>query len=180
MRSFILTAVIAAALVPTSFTAGYAASAGKGGAHATRSEAAASGKVASGKSGAAVTRAEKRKADQDGDEAVEPDTIYPRSSIYPQYSMSAPMAYPHTRLSLIESELGKAAHHINVDRRRGELTRNEARFVRREENSARAEAKNIAARHDGRIPTASYAMLQDRISNLDRTIHRYAINSANG
>ena len=38
MRSFILTAAIAAALVSTSLTAGYAASPGKAGVHATRAE----------------------------------------------------------------------------------------------------------------------------------------------
>ena len=93
--------------------------------------------------------------------------------------MSVSMVYPRTRLSVIESELGKATHNINADRRRGELTRSQASFVRKEDSSVRAEAVNIARENHGRIPAANYAMLQDRVSDLNRTIHRYVINSAN-
>jgi hypothetical protein len=177
MRSFILTAAIAATLVSTSLTAGYAASSAKAGATATRAESAAATRAEKNARAAAVRQEEIASGSITRSEQADP---VPPVVIYPQRSMSVAMIYPRTRLSLIESELGKATHDINVNRHRGELTRSQASFLRREDSSVRAEAMNVAREHRGRIPIADYAMLQDRVSDLNRTIHRDVVNTANG
>ena len=99
---------------------------------------------------------------------------------YQSFVISPPLTYRGNRLATIQSELGQAAHEINVDRRRGELAPREARLMRREDSAVRAEAIDIARQNGGRIPPASYAMLQDRVSDLDRTIRRYEIGAARG
>jgi hypothetical protein len=84
MRSFILTAAIAAALLSTSLTAGYAASPGKGGAssggastHATRSEGAPASRAAAARADRAIehSRTPFGGGPEEGD-PVPPVTIY--------------------------------------------------------------------------------------------------------
>lgn len=84
----------------------------------------------------------------------------------------------HPRLAMIQNELGRSVHRINVEQRRGALTRHEARIARAEAHQIRMRAMNVAARHDGRLTPANYAMLQNRIAGLNKTIHRFAVNSA--
>ena len=164
MRSFILTAAVAAVLASTPFIAGSAPSPGKGGAQTARSERAARGQAE--KAARAVAAARDNPNGQ-GDPV-------PPVVIYPQGWMQAQSAYPATRLARIETEVGRAMHRINVDRRLGELTPREARVTRHEERAVRAEAVTIAREHHGTIPYPSYAMLQTRVAGLDRTIDHEA------
>lgn len=177
MRSFILKATIAAALAAIPLSAGYAASsqssqsASSAGSHAT--SAGAESREALG----AAERADRERGQAglngQSDPApymTEPMTAQPG---YHAFSLAAPLAYRGNRLATIESELGQTLHQVNVDRRRGELTPRESQFVRREDGAVRTEAVDIAKRNDGQIPTASYAMLQDRVSDLNRTIYNY-------
>lgn len=168
MRSFILTAAIAAALVTTSLTAGYAASS-----HAARSSSVRDSSITRqhGMLDDSIDTHHGDVLDEQGQaDPVPPVTIHPQA-------MTAPMTSPRlrsTRLSTIESELGRASHRIEVDRRRGELTPREVRIVRREEGAIRATALKVAARHDGRIPNSSFTMLQGRVSDLNRRITHFA------
>jgi hypothetical protein len=84
------------------------------------------------------------------------------------------------RLATIEQELGQAMHQVNVDRRGSALTPREIRFLRREYASVRTEAVGVARQNGGQIPAASYAMLQDRVSDLNRTIHSYETGAKRG
>jgi hypothetical protein len=87
---------------------------------------------------------------------------------------------PGGRLSQVEAELGQAAGEINADRRDGALTPSEAAFAHREDGVVRTEAANIARENGGEIPAISYAMLQHRVSDLDRTIYRYETEAVRG
>jgi len=114
-------------------------------------------------------------------------TAHPPSELSPSqaspsqsFRMANPLTYRGDRLATIESELGQAMHRVNVDRRHGELTPREARFVSREDAAVRSEAANVARQNGGQIPTANYAMLQGRVSDLNRTIHRYEIGAVRG
>lgn len=142
MRSYVLKAAIAAAILSSSFNLGYAATSTK-------------------------------------PMSAKPDT---QKVAMTQASLDKfppkPIAYHSPRLSKIVAELGSAAHRIDVDRHRGELTAKEASAARKEEGQIRQTAMNVAARHGGRIPNASYAMLQGRVDTLNHNIHRYATNSA--
>ncbi len=93
-----------------------------------------------------------------------------------------PVAYTymrhHPRLATVQNELGRAMHRINIEQRRGALTRHEARVARAEARQIRMKAMNVASRHDGRLTPANYAMLQNRIAGLNKTIHRFVVNSA--
>jgi hypothetical protein len=169
MRSFILTAALAAAFVSTlSVTAGYAKSPGT---PATRSEHPV---------GEAVTRPGMTVGDAArpghpmGESEGQADPV-PPVVIYPRGWMAQRTLAPRgVRLVRIETELGHAMHRINADRRLGELTPREARFARNEDRTARAEAIAIARQHDGAIPYPSFAMLQGRVAYLDRQIDREA------
>jgi hypothetical protein len=169
MRSFILTAAIAAALIPASLTVSYAA---KSGAPSSRSERSLGDAERFER---ALGHAERRgRAMGLRNQNGQADPV-PPVEIYPQGWMSSSLLAPRTaRFARIETEVGRAMHRINVDRRLGELTRHEARVARNEERAVRAEAVTIAREHQGRIPYPSYAMLQTRVSGLDRTIDREA------
>jgi hypothetical protein len=84
------------------------------------------------------------------------------------------------RLATIEQELGQAMQQVNADRRGGALTPREVRFLRREGATVRTEAVGVARQNGGRIPAASYAMLQDRVSDLNRTIRSYETGAKRG
>ena len=114
-------------------------------------------------------------------------TARPPSEVYssqPSPSRSFALANPLTsggdRLATIESELGQAMHQVNVDRRRAELTPREIAFVRREGAAVRTEAVGVARENGGQIPAASYAMLQHRVSDLNRTIDSYETGAKRG
>ena len=96
------------------------------------------------------------------------------------FALANPLTSGGNRLATIEQELGQAMHQANVDRRRGELTPREARFVRHEDAAVWTVAVGIARRNGGEIPTSTYAMLQGRVSDLNRTIHRYETGAARG
>ena len=92
------------------------------------------------------------------------------------FGLANPLISRSDRLATIESELGQAMQRANVGRRNGDLTPSEAAFVRREHAAVRREAADVARQNGGQIPIASYAMLQRRVSDLNRTIHRYETN----
>jgi hypothetical protein len=96
------------------------------------------------------------------------------------FGLTNPLTYRSDRLATIESELGQAMHEANIDRSRGELSAREVRFVRREDAAVRTQAVDIARQDGGQLPTSSYAMLQDRVSDLNRTIHRYEAGAPRG
>ena len=142
MRSYVLKAAIAAAILSSSLSLGYAATPTKPAAMKPETQK------------LAATQASLNK--------------FPPK----------PIAYHSPRLSRIVAELNSAAHRIDVDRHRGELTAKEASAVRKEDGQIRQTAMNIAAKHGGKISNASYAMLQGRVTTLNHDIHRYATNSA--
>jgi hypothetical protein len=164
MRSFLMKAAIAAALVSISLPAAYAASPARSGPTVSHM----------------VTDSTIHRTGTYVGERVEQADPVPRVVIYPRWSMASPVFHRRARLATIESELAQARRHIKVDRRRGELTPQEAGFVRHEERTVRSEAIEIARANGGSIPRPSYTMLQDRVSDLNRTINRYASNIARG
>jgi hypothetical protein len=159
MRSFILPAAIAAAFVVIPTASGFAAA----NRHEHPGRAGADKYVSVG--GPA----------EEGD-PVPPVVKYPSAA---QWPMAAPL-HRDGRLAVVESELGRAMHEINAGRRLGELTPSEAGFVRREDGAVRAEAMRVARANGGRIPLVEYAMLQQRVGDLDRVIHRYETGALRG
>ena len=147
MRSYVLTAALAATLLSTSLTLGYAASPTKP----------ATALNAEGSSA----------ADQ-----------MPAHKVYPAKPVAYRIMHPGSRLSKIDSELGAANRRIEADRHHGYLTAMETRKVRAEERAIRTAAVATAHRNGGRLPEAKFVSLQERVSDLNRMIHRYASNSA--
>ena len=101
------------------------------------------------------------------------------------FALTNPLTGPLTfggggRLATIEEELGQAMQQVNLDRRGGALTPREVRFVRREAATVRTEAVGVDRQNGGRIPAVSYAMLQDRVSDLNRTIRSYETGAKRG
>jgi hypothetical protein len=183
MRSFLMKAAIAAALVSTSLTVGYAASSGKSEATSARSSPTVSRSVTDStinRTGSSVTDSTINRTGTYVGERVEQADPVPPVTIYPRLSMASPAFHRHARLAMIESELAQAQRRISVDRRHGELTPREVSFMRHEAGTVRSEAIEIARANGGSIPQLSYAMLQDRVSDLNRTINRYATNMARG
>ncbi|MFI0842661.1 hypothetical protein [Mesorhizobium sp. IMUNJ 23232] len=78
------------------------------------------------------------------------------------------------RIAHIDRELVAANHRIGVDRERGYLTVVEYHALRARSHNIRMEAQQVAERHDGALPTASYDVLQHRVAMLDRTIRHDA------
>jgi hypothetical protein len=170
MRSFILTAATAAALVVTSFTISDAAMSGGRSSGSQRSAAEKASRTEH-----ALGEAEQRGRAWGSRNLNGQSDPVPPVVIYPRGWMAERQLAPHgERLVRIETELGHAMHRINVDRRLGELTSHEARIARSEDRSVRAEAVAIARQHEGAIPHSSYAMLQGRVAHLDRQIDREA------
>jgi hypothetical protein len=176
MRSFIMTAAIAAALVSTTLTAGYAASSARSGPTVSRSVTDSS----INPNGRSVIDSTIHTSGTFVGETLEQADPVPPVRIYPRWSMAGPVFHRGARLKTIEAGLARAGRQINVDRRRGELTPREVSFVRNEEGTVRAEAIAVAKANGGSIPQPSYAMLQNRVSDLNRTINRYATNMARG
>jgi hypothetical protein len=147
MRSYVLTAAFAAALLSTSLTSGYAAS-------PTNPATGAAAEVG-------------RTASQ-----------MPSRNMYPAKPVAYQVMRPGSRLSKIDSELSAASRRIDADRHHGQLTAMELRRVRTDERAIRAAAAEAAHRNGGRLPEARFVSLQERVTGLDRMIHRYANNSA--
>jgi hypothetical protein len=177
MRSFILKAAIAAALVSITLPAAYAASHESSGRTFSRSIMDSS--VSRDDMHRMLDTTISRNGTYVAQDQGEADRV-PPVVIYPGSSMATPVFYRGGRLARIESELSQARHTINVDRRRGELTPREARFARHEEGAVRNEAIRVARANGGSLPEPSYVMLQDRVSDLNRTINRYATNMTRG
>jgi hypothetical protein len=78
------------------------------------------------------------------------------------------------RIAHIDRELVADNHRLGVDRERGYLTVAEYQALRARSHNIRMEARQVAERHDGALPTASYDVLQHRVAMLDRTIHHDA------
>ena len=78
------------------------------------------------------------------------------------------------RIAHIDRELVAANHRIGVDRERGYLTVAEYHALRARSHNIRMEAQQVAERHDGALPTATYDVLQHRVAMLDRMIHHDA------
>ena len=189
MRSFILKATLAATLASIPLSVSYAASSATG--HSASSAGSHAASTAGGHSAGTSARAELGAAERAGREKgklqngeadrppymTDPMTSQPS---YQTFGLANPPTYRGDRLATIEQELGRARHQANIDRRRGELTPREARFVRREDAAVRSEAVGIARQNGGQIPAASYAMLQDRVSDLNRTIYSYETGAKRG
>jgi hypothetical protein len=144
MRSYLLTAALAATLLSTSLTLGYAASP----ASTFKSEGGSA-------------------ADQ-----------MPAHKIYRAKPVAYHVMQQRPRLSRIVGELGAANRRIETDRHHGYLTAMEAKKVRAEERAIRTAAVATAHRNGGRLPEARFISLQERVTDLNRNIHRYATNSA--
>jgi hypothetical protein len=175
MRSYVLTAALAAALLSTSLTLGYANTSELTSPNSRPTE---------------PTKTDKGKALGDDqshgitDEAP-PVVLYPQGSMTQATRAFTPKAmtyhrviHNNPRLSLIDNELGKAAHRVEADRHHGYLTAMEARKVRAEEQAIRTAAATTAERNGGRLPEAQFVSLQERVTDLNQMIHRYANNSA--
>ena len=98
--------------------------------------------------------------------------------IYPAKPVAYHIVHSGSRLSKIDSELGVANRRIEADRRHGYLTAMETRKVRAEERAIRSAADATARRDGGRLPEAKFASLQERVTDLNQMIHRYASTSA--
>jgi hypothetical protein len=146
MRSYVLTAALAATLLSTSLTLGHAASPTKP---------------------ATGFNAEVAAADQT-----------PTHKVYRPKPVAYRVMPPGSRLSKIDSELGAASRRIDADRHHGSLTAMELKRVRSEERAIRTAAMATAHRNGGRLPEAKFVSLQERVTDLNRMIHRYANNSA--
>ena len=96
------------------------------------------------------------------------------------FALTNPLTFGSGRLATIEQELGQSMQQVNADRRGGALTPREVRFLRREGATVRTEAVGVARQNGGQIPAASYAMLQDRVSDLNRTIRSYETGAKRG
>ena len=147
MRSFALTAAIAAALVTTSLTAGYAASA-KHHPHYVHKEQA---------------RVERSISN-------DPYADHGLMAFLPSMQAFGFFTQQRPRLSLIESELGQTEQRINADRRHGYLTSAEARAARDEDRSIQTTAMYVAAKNGGDIPDCNYDMLCGRVAGLNQAI----------
>lgn len=86
----------------------------------------------------------------------------------------------HSRLAMINTELGRIGHRIRIDSRHGRLNAMERRTVMRDWRDIRRQAHTVAARHHGRIPNAQFAQLQHEVHGLNRLVHRYSTNSRMG
>jgi hypothetical protein len=155
MRSYLMTAALAATLLSTSLTLGYAASPGK-----------------------LTTPAEASMKTGVGNETNGASTQMPASKVYPAKPAAYHVMQYKPRLSKIVAELGAATRRIERDRHHGYLTAAEARKVRSEEAAIRTAAISAASKHGGQIPEARFVSLQERVTDLNRNIHRYATNSA--
>ena len=149
MRSYVLTAALAATLLSSSLTMGYAASPTMPNTATTRTEGASEA------------------ADQ-----------MPAHKIYPAKPVAYHVMQPAARLSKIDSELSAANRRIEAYRRHGYLTAAELKKVRDHERAIRAAAVETARRNGGRLPEAKFVSLQGRVTDLNQMIHRYANNSA--
>lgn len=172
MRSFILTAALAAALISTSLAGAYAASSSHSG------PAAAAHGIQSKESARTVTGREwNHDQNFDAQSTAAVDTMTTGAVVAP-----APMA-PHNmvrhaeyrpRLARIVRELGASNHRMRVDHSRGYLTRAEYRMLESRSQAIRHDAMRTAERHNGALPKASYANLQQRVERLNHAIHRAA------
>ena len=170
MRSYVLTAALAATLLSASLTSGYA-NTSEATSPTTRPGAVEKGKaigddVAHGIADAAppVQLYPQGPAAQ--------STFAPKSMVYHRVIRQGP------RLSKIDNELSAANRRMDVDRNHGYLTAAEFRKVRTDERAIRMAAAETARRNGGRLPEAKFVSLQERVTDLDRMIHRYASNSA--
>ncbi|MEQ1952334.1 hypothetical protein [Mesorhizobium sp. CN2-181] len=75
------------------------------------------------------------------------------------------------RLAHIDRRLGEANERIRVDHGRGYLTAAEYRAFRARSHEIRMEAQRTAANHQGVLPKANFIAFQNRIDRLNREIH---------
>jgi hypothetical protein len=147
MRSYVLTAALAATFLSTSLSLGYAASPTNPTTGYDAEVSHAAGQMSAG-------------------------------NFYPAKPAAYRVMHPGSRLSKIDSELVVANRRIEADRRHGYLTAMETRKVRAEERAIRTAAAATARRDGGRLPEARFVSLQERVTDLNHMIHRYANNSA--
>ncbi len=79
-------------------------------------------------------------------------------------------AQPEPRLARIENEVRTAHNRVDVDHKHGLLNVAEARHLLARADSIRIDAVRVARAHDGALPEARYAALQQRIARLDGAI----------
>ena len=164
MRSLILKSALAAILVSASLSGAYAAGDHHSGSREHR--------------GFNNTPGSADHSDYFGDMTMGPPGV---PSVSPPHATAPMMAQVivrqpefRPRIARIDRELGTANRRIAADRDRGYLTAAEYHVLRARSHTIRVEAQQVAERHDGALPTASYDALQGQVAMLDRTIHRDA------
>ena len=88
--------------------------------------------------------------------------------------MASAIVVQQPRLATILHELRAANHRMDAERASGKLSSVAFNRMRREERNIRADATQVAAMHNGRIPGPSYAQLQKDVRRLDWNIARSA------
>jgi hypothetical protein len=79
-----------------------------------------------------------------------------------------------TRLNKVMGELRADTARLHVDRADRDLTNAQYRRLMTEVGEIHQEALLTARRHDGHIPRADFAMLQNKVDHLNRQIDRSA------
>ena len=100
------------------------------------------------------------------------DVAPPAPDTGPMTTAAAVVQRP--RLASILHELRAANHRMDAERASGRLSSVAFNRLRRDEQNIRADATRMAAMHDGRIPSRSYADLQRDVRRLDWNIARSA------
>ncbi len=83
---------------------------------------------------------------------------------------AAPAYVPNSRLNAVLGDLRSADHRIAVDRAHGLLRPAQAASLRSRDAAIRREALNVAAREGGMLTGPSYQTLLHQTRDLDRTI----------
>lgn len=106
-----------------------------------------------------------------GDNDITTDVTPSPTYIVPAY---APAYVHRSRLDTILAELRADNRTMNADRSRGLLTSAEYQRLRADDAWIRHEAMTVADHHNGAIPAARYAALQNQAEQLHANIHRMA------
>ena len=106
-----------------------------------------------------------------GDNDITTDATPSPTYIVPAY---APADVHRSRLDTILAELRADNRTMNADKARGLLTSAEYQRLRADDAWIRHEAMTVADHHNGAIPAARYAALQNQAEQLQANIHRMA------
>jgi hypothetical protein len=152
MRSFTLTAALAAVLVSTSLAGAFAASAPTATGTPLPGSAPQMQSVMPDAMTTGAITAQAQAAPKPAHFAMQHETLRPR-------------------LAHIDRQLGAANHRMTVDHGRGYLTAAEYRMLRARSHDIRLDAQRTASNHRGALPKSSFVTFQNRIDRLNREIH---------